>query len=103
MTIIKIHKIQIFLYLFILVFGIQHLIFSNYNFKWIFYEYIILSVFILSAFTVLISPAVLIYESVKSINRKSVITDEIMYLVVNIILYYIVVAMSLYLSTQVRM
>ncbi|MCL1672359.1 MAG: hypothetical protein LBE39_18085 [Flavobacteriaceae bacterium] len=103
MTIIKIHKIQVFLYLFILAFGIQHLIFYNYNFKWIFYEYIILSVFILSALTVIISPAVLIYESVKSINRKSVIVDEIIYLVVNIILYYIVVAMSLYLSSQVRM
>ncbi|KUY31580.1 hypothetical protein BAS09_09845 [Elizabethkingia ursingii] len=103
MTIIKIHKIQVFLYLFILAFGIQHLIFYNYNFKWIFYEYIILSVFILSALTVIISPAVLIYESVKSINRKSVIVDEIIYLVLNIILYYIVVAMSLYLSSQARM
>jgi hypothetical protein len=103
MTIIKIHKIQVFLYLFILAFGIQYLIFYNYNFKWIFYEYIILSVFILSALTVIISPAVLIYESVKGINRKSVIVDEIIYLVVNIILYYIVVSMSLYLSSQVRM
>ncbi|WP_407500153.1 hypothetical protein [Elizabethkingia anophelis] len=103
MTIIKIHKIQISLYLFIIAFGIQHLIFCNYNFKWIFYEYIILGVFILSALTVLISPIVLIYESVKSINRKSVIVDEIMFLVVNLILYYIIAAMSLYLSSQIRM
>jgi len=98
----KIYKYQLILLIFIIVFGIQHYYFQNFNFEWVFYEKILNSVFLLSIFTVLFSLIFLIFGSIKTINRKKTIEIEKTYLITNIILYYFAVWISMYLLSQIR-
>jgi len=99
----KIYKYQLFLYLFIIVFGIQNYYFNKYNFNWNIYENLLKFVFLFSVVTVLCSLILLTYESIKTINRKETNVNEIIYLTTNLFLYYLVIWMSLYLSTQARL
>ncbi|TDS54002.1 hypothetical protein C8P70_12638 [Myroides indicus] len=98
-----IYKNQTLLYLFIISFGIQNICFEDFNFGWSFYEDIIRLVFDISAITVLVSVILLVYQIIKIINKETVVVIEIIYLIINIILYYGVVFTSFYLSTQVRL
>ena len=99
----KIYKYQLFLYSFIIIFGIQNYFLSNHNFTWKYYEHIVKYAFILSFLTILISLVLLTYESIKSINRKEINSKEIFYLIANLILYYFVIWMSFYLGNQARL
>lgn len=99
----KVYQYQLFLYVFIIVFGIQNAWWGIYFFdKWSWYENLGFTIFIISVLTVLISVVLLIVESIKTLNRKEINKKEIAYLITNVILYYIVIGTSLYLSTQVR-
>lgn len=98
----KVYKYQLILLIFIVVFGIQHYYLQNFNFEWMYYEKILNSVFLLSIFTVLFSFIFLIFGSIKTINRKKTIEIEKTYLIINLILYYFTVWMSLYLLSQIR-
>ena len=91
------------LYLFIILFALQNHLLSQYNFEWKHYESIVKFVFALSAIVVLASVLVLIAQTAKRINKKTVQKNEILYLVANIILYYGVASASLYLFTQCRL
>lgn len=102
MKIEKIYKYQLFLYSFIIVFGIQNYCLNKYVFNWSFYEYIVIVVFILSVLTVLSSLILLTYESIKTLNRKEPNDKEKSYLVTSLVLYYVVIWFSLYLSTQIH-
>lgn len=102
MKIEKVYKYQLFLYAFIIFFGIQNYCLNKYIFNWSFYEYIVIIVFILSVVTVLFSFVLLTYESIKTLNRKEINENEKSYLITNLILYYFVIWFSLYLSTQIR-
>ncbi len=98
----KIYKYQLFLYLFIIFFGIQNYYLSRFNFNWSFYETIVLIVFLISVLTVLGSLILLTVESIKTINRKNSVVNEVIYLITNLLLYYLVIWISLYLSTEIR-
>lgn len=98
----QIYKKQMLLYIFIIAFGLQNTILEEFNFGFGGYEIIIQLVFYLSVITALGSVVLLIYQIIKSVNKKNFITTEIIYLIINIILYYGVVYISLYLSTRVR-
>ena len=98
----KLYKYQLILYCFIIIFGIQNYYLSKYNFGWYFYEKIVIIVFFLSVITILSSLLILTLESIKTINREKQDVKEIIYLIANLILYYIVIWISLYLSTQAR-
>ena len=99
----RIYKYQLFLYIFIIIFGIQNYYFNKYNFNWSFYENLLLFIFLLSVATVLGSLILLTYESIKTINRKETDVNEIIYLITNLFLFYLVIWISLYLSTQARL
>lgn len=99
----KVYKYQLFLYIFIIAFGIQNYYLSNYNFNWGFYEDVVKYVFILSFITILLSLALLTYGSVKSINRKETKIKEILFLITNLFMYYCVILISFYLATQARL
>ncbi len=73
----KIYKYQLFLYLFIIIFGIQNYYLNRFNFNWSFYETIVLIVFLISVLTVLGSLILLTFESIKTINRKKSILNEV--------------------------
>ena len=90
MKIEKVYKFQLFLYAFIIFFGIQNYCLNKYVFNWSFYEYILIIVFILSIVTFLFSLIVLTYESIKTLNRKEINANEKSYLITNLILYYFV-------------
>lgn len=98
----KVYQYQMILLIFIIVFGIQHYYLQNFNFEWMYYEKILNSVFLLSIFMVLFSLIFLIFGSIKTINRKKTIEIEKIYLITNLILYYFVVWISLYLLGQIR-
>ncbi len=98
----KIYKYQLFLYLFIILFGIQNYYLNRFNFNRSFYETIVLIVFLISVLTVLGSLILLTFGSIKTINRKNSIVSEVIYLITNLLLYYLVICISLYLSTQIR-
>lgn len=98
----KVYKYQLFLLIFIVIFGIQHYYLENFNFEWMYYEKVLNSVFLLSIFTVLFSLIFLIFGSIKTINRKKTIEIEKIYLIINLILYYFTVWISLYLLNQIR-
>ncbi|MBM7417523.1 cellulose synthase/poly-beta-1,6-N-acetylglucosamine synthase-like glycosyltransferase [Chryseobacterium sp. BIGb0186] len=98
----KVYKYQLFLLIFIVIFGIQHYYLQNFNFEWMYYEKVLNSVFLLSIFTVLFSLIFLIFGSIKTINRKNTIEIEKIYLIINLILYYFTVWISLYLLSQIR-
>ncbi len=102
MNLEKVYKYQMYLYSFIIAFGVQNYYFNKYDFKISFYENILKFVFELSVITILVSLILLTYESIKTINKKEIILDEILYLIINIILYYIVIFITLYLPTQMR-
>ena len=99
----KLYKYQLYLYLFIILFGIQNYYLNKYLFDWSYYEKVVAIVFFLSVITVLGSVIILTLESIKCINNKKNDIEEIMYLTINLILYYIVIGTSLYLSTQTRL
>ena len=99
----KLYKYQIFFYCFIIIFGIQNYYLNKYNFEWYYYENIVIIVFFLSVIATLSSLFILTFESIKTINRKKQDIKEVFYLIANLILYYIVIWISLYLSTQVRL
>ncbi|MCD9854899.1 hypothetical protein LUD75_09295 [Epilithonimonas sp. JDS] len=103
MTLEKLYKYQLLLYFFIILFGIQNYYLNRYNFEWIFYESIVTYVFFLFVMTVFCSLIFLTVCSIKTINRKKDAHQEIKYLLVNLILYYLVIGASLYLSTQIRL
>lgn len=98
----EIYKKQMLLYIFIIAFGFQNTVLEEFNFGFGGYEIIIQLVFYLSVITALGSVVLLIYQIIKSVNKEKIITTETIYLIINIILYYGVVFMSLYLSTRVR-
>lgn len=98
----KLYKYQLGLYLFIILFAVQNLLFEDFNFNWIFYEDIVSAVFIISFLTILVSLALLSYQTIKSVNKSTIITIEIVYLIICLILYYVVIFCSLYLSTRIR-
>lgn len=98
----KLHKYQLGIYLFIILFAIQNFLFEDFNFNWFFYEDIVTAVFIISFLSILISLATLTYQASKSINKSIVVTLEIVYLFICLILYYVVIFCSLYLSTRIR-
>lgn len=98
----KIYKYQLFLYVFIIIFGIQNYYLSKFSFGWSFYEDIVLTVFVMSVLTVLFSLILLTVGSIKTINRKNSIVNEVVLLITNLLLYYLVICISLYLSTQIR-
>lgn len=98
----KVYQYQLILLISIIIFGIQHYYLQNFNFEWLYYEKILNSVFLLSIFTVLFSLIFLIFGSIKTINRKKTIDVEKIYLITNLILYYFVVWISLYLLGQIR-
>lgn len=98
----KAYKYQMILLIFIVIFGIQHYYLQNFNFEWMYYEKILNSVFLLSIFTVLFSLIFLIFGSIKTINRKKTIEIEKTFLIINLILYYFTVWISLYLLSQIR-
>lgn len=98
----KVYKYQLILLIFIVIFGIQHYYLQNFNFEWMYYEKILNSVFLLSIFTVLFSFIFLIFGSIQTINRKKTIEIEKIYLIINLILYYFTVWISLYLLSQIR-
>ena len=97
-----IYKYQLYLYVFIIIFGIQNYYLSNFNFNWSFYENIVLAVFLISILTVLSSLILLTVGSIKTINREKSVVNEVIYLILNLFLYYLVIWISLYLSTQIR-
>jgi len=97
-----IYKYQLYLYVFIIIFGIQNYYLSNFNFNWSFYENIVLVVFLISILTVLSSLILLTVGSIKTINRENSVVNEVIYLILNLFLYYLVIWISLYLSTQIR-
>lgn len=98
----KFLKYQLGLYLFIILFAVQNLLFEDFNFNWIFYEYIVSAGLIISFLTILVSLVLLSYQANKSINKSTVVTLEIVYLIICLILYYVVIFCSLYLSTRIR-
>ena len=98
----KVYKYQLILLIFIVIFGVQHYYLQNFNFEWMYYEKVLNSVFLLSIFTVLFSLIFLIFGSIKTINRKKTIEIEKIYLIINLILYYFTVWISLYLLSQIR-
>lgn|SRR5690606_9202154 len=98
----KLYKYQLGLYLFIILFTVQNLLFEDFNFNWIFYEDIVSAVFIISFLIILVSLALLSYQTIKNVNRPTIVTLEIVYLIICLILYYIVIFCSLYLSTRIR-
>lgn len=102
MNTVRFYKSQLFLYVFIICFALQNHYFNKYVFNWSFYENIALIVFFISVKTVLGSLIVLTVQSLKIVNKDKIITNEVLYLIANLILYYFVIASSLYLSTQVR-
>lgn len=90
----KFLKYQLGLYLFIILFAVQNLLFEDFNFNWIFYEDIVSAVFIISFLTILVSLVLLSYQANKSINKSTVVTLEIVYLIICLILYYVVISCS---------
>ncbi|MDQ1086866.1 hypothetical protein QE390_001412 [Siphonobacter sp. SORGH_AS 1065] len=102
MNIIKAYKYQIVLYLMILLFGIQNYYFSESNFSYSYYENIVYCFFIASVVLVFLSIGILISEVLTTFERESVVGKEVIYLIINILLYYSLMGTSLYLSTQIR-
>lgn len=98
----KLLKYQLGLYLFIILFTVQNILFEDFNFNWIYYEDIVSAFFIISFLTILISVALLSYQNIKSLKKSTVATLEIVYLIICLILYYVVIFCSLYLSTRIR-
>lgn len=103
MSSLKLNRYQTCLYLLIIVFGLQNHLFSSYNFNLSFYEQIVIVFFGLSVLTVLGSVVLLIVQSVRIFNAKKFEKTEVIYLILHVILYYIVIWVSLYLSTQTRL
>jgi len=97
---LKIFKYQFFTYLFIILFTIQSAAFLVYNLNFKGYKFLVKFFFTLSVAVVFISVVLLIVQAIKTINKKKVIRKEILFLIVNTILYYFVVLSSLILSTQ---
>jgi hypothetical protein len=102
MKAVKLYKFQFFLYLFIIVFSLQHYIFKEYNYGFSFYENFVNIILVTSVITILLSIIILIIEGIISINRKQIIEIEIKYLVFNLILFYFLTISSLYLSGEIR-
>lgn len=98
----KLYKYQLGIYLFIILFAVQNFLFEDFNFNFIFYEDIVSAVFVISFLTILISLALLSYQIIKSINKSTISALEIVYLIICLILYYVVIFCSLYLSTRIR-
>lgn len=99
----KVYKYQTLAYLFIILFGVQNHFLKKFNFSFSFYENIVIVVFFISVVTVLTSVILLINQSINILNRKSIFKKEVVYLVTNVILYYVLTGTSLYLSTQIRL
>lgn len=98
MNAIKIYKYQLFLYLFIIIFSIQNTLFLEFNTSFKIHKEIVETVFILSVVTTLISVIILIIQTIKTLNKKIIVSKEVVFLIINIILYYFVIMSSLYLS-----
>jgi len=90
------------LYLLIVLFGLQNFFLGSRNFEFSFYEQIVKCFFWLSVLTVLGSVVPLIAQSIAIFRKKGVGRVEVFYLVFHIVLYYLVIWTSLYLSTQIR-
>lgn len=102
MKISTIFRIQSAVYLLVILFGIQHYLFSSYSFDYIFYETVVSIFFIASVIITLASVIPLIVESIITLNRKTIVEIELKYLIINLVLYYSVIASSFYLFTQIR-
>lgn len=100
MTAFKTYKYQLFVYLFIILFTIQNAAFLAYNSNFTAYKFIVKFVFGLSVVVVFISVLLLSIQAVKTINNNKIVWKEVVFLIINIILYYFVIISSLILSTQ---
>lgn len=100
MTAFKTYKYQLFVYLFIILFTIQNAAFLAYNSNFTSYKFIVKFVFGLSVVVVFISVLLLSIQAVKTINKNKIVWKEVVFLIINIILYYFVIISSLILSTQ---
>ncbi len=102
MNLKKIYQNLFSLNLVIIIFGIQDYLLNKYNYYWNLYEYLVLFIFLLSFIIVLSSSVFLIYGSIRTVNRKSWIREEVIYLIGNLVCYILVIITCLYLSTQLR-
>lgn len=102
MKILTVYRFQAAVYGVIILFGIQHLLFADFNFGFSFYESLVAGFLTASVLVTLISFILLIVESIITLNRKAVIKIEVKYLVTNLALYYMVITIGLYLLTQIR-
>lgn len=103
MNVIKLYRALLFLYAFLLIFGILHHVSHGAFYDFSLYENIVYIIFLLSVITVLGSVILLISLSILSLNKKIIQKTEIIYLLVDIVFYYGVIWVSLYLSTQCRL
>lgn len=99
MNAIKIYKRQLFLYLFIILFSVQNMLFLEFNTSFKIHKEIVETVLVLSVITTLISVIILIIQTIKTLNKKEIISKEVVFLILNVILYYFAIMSSLYLST----
>ncbi|WP_294300622.1 hypothetical protein [uncultured Chryseobacterium sp.] len=95
-------KTQSCIYLFIIIFSLQHFFFREFNYGFDGYEGMVSGIMAASFITVLISVIVLIRQGVIFINRKNIRKTEIKYLVLNLVLYYGTLISSLCLSGEIR-
>lgn len=103
MKVLTVYRFQSAAYLLIIIFAIQHFLFSGYSFNYIFYETVVSVFFIASVIIILVSVIPFIVESIITLNRKTIVETELKYLIINLILYYSVIASSFYLFTQTRL
>lgn len=95
-------KIQSCVYLFIIVFSLQHFFFREFNYGFDGYEGMVSGIMAASFITVLISVVVLIRQGVVFINRENILETEMKYLVLNLVLYYGMLISSLCMSGELR-
>ncbi|WP_294239544.1 hypothetical protein [uncultured Chryseobacterium sp.] len=95
-------KIQSCIYLFIIIFSLQHFFFREFNYAFDGYEIMVSGIIGVSFISVLISVVILIRQGVVFINRKNIREIEMKYLVLNLVLYYGTLISSLCLSGEIR-
>ncbi|WP_294287853.1 hypothetical protein [uncultured Chryseobacterium sp.] len=102
MKALTICKIQSCVYLFIIIFSLQHFFFREFSYGFDGYEGMVSGIMAVSFITVLISVVVLIRQGVVFINRENILETEIKYLVLNLVLYYGILISSLCMSGELR-
>ncbi|WP_080776801.1 hypothetical protein [Chryseobacterium phocaeense] len=102
MKILTVYRLQTAVYVMIILFGIQHFLFADFNFSLSFYESVVTGFLAASVLVTLYSLVALIVEGIITLNRKAMVKAELKSLFINLMLYYMVIGVSLYLLTQVR-